>query len=201
MFDCVFDSTERWKVVKRIGGGGFGEIYESIDLVTREHVAMKLESAQQQKQVLKMEVAVLKKLQGKLFIIFFLFLPLKFDWSQKLAKNKLFCENHWHHQLVFEFRLSWSIPIYFNLIFEKNVDFNLFNSSFTYNHLAKPNRSKFRWCAFFVCFCSHLLLHHSQSTFQRLSHLFCITFHSYNLLCIFNLCIEVDCNVSHCLID
>ena len=79
MFDCVFDSTERWKVVKRIGGGGFGEIYESIDLVTREHVAMKLESAQQQKQVLKMEVAVLKKLQGKLFIIFFLFLPLKFD--------------------------------------------------------------------------------------------------------------------------
>jgi tau-tubulin kinase 1 len=79
LFDCVFDSTERWKVVKRIGGGGFGEIYESIDLVTREHVAMKLESAQQQKQVLKMEVAVLKKLQGKLFIIFFLFLPLKFD--------------------------------------------------------------------------------------------------------------------------
>jgi tau tubulin kinase len=33
--------------------------------VTREHVAMKLESAQQQKQVLKMEVAVLKKLQGQ----------------------------------------------------------------------------------------------------------------------------------------
>jgi len=56
---------ERWKVVKRIGGGGFGEIYEALDLVTREHIAMKLESAQQQKQVLKMEVAVLKKLQGK----------------------------------------------------------------------------------------------------------------------------------------
>lgn len=52
--------------MKRIGGGGFGEIYEALDLVTREHVAMKLESAQQQKQVLKMEVAVLKKLQGKL---------------------------------------------------------------------------------------------------------------------------------------
>ena len=49
----------------RIGGGGFGEIYEALDLVTREHVAMKLESAQQQKQVLKMEVAVLKKLQGR----------------------------------------------------------------------------------------------------------------------------------------
>ena len=56
---------ERWKVVKRIGGGGFGEIYEALDLVTREHVAIKLESTQQQKQVLKMEVAVLKRLQGK----------------------------------------------------------------------------------------------------------------------------------------
>lgn len=52
-------------MVKRIGGGGFGEIYEALDLVTREHVAMKLESAQQAKQVLKMEVAVLKKLQGE----------------------------------------------------------------------------------------------------------------------------------------
>ncbi|XP_037079756.1 uncharacterized protein LOC119100747 [Pollicipes pollicipes] len=56
---------ERWKVVKKIGGGGFGEIYEGLDLVTKEHVALKLESAKQPKQVLKMEVAVLKKLQGK----------------------------------------------------------------------------------------------------------------------------------------
>ncbi|XP_013793954.1 rho-associated protein kinase 1-like [Limulus polyphemus] len=56
---------ERWKVVKKIGGGGFGEIYEGLDLVTKELVAIKLESAKQAKQVLKMEVAVLKKLQGK----------------------------------------------------------------------------------------------------------------------------------------
>ncbi|KAF0310735.1 Tau-tubulin kinase Asator [Amphibalanus amphitrite] len=56
---------ERWKVVKKIGGGGFGEIYEGLDLVTKEHVALKLESAKQPKQVLKMEVAVLKKLQGR----------------------------------------------------------------------------------------------------------------------------------------
>ncbi|XP_022248897.1 tau-tubulin kinase homolog Asator-like [Limulus polyphemus] len=56
---------ERWKVVKKIGGGGFGEIYEGLDLVNKELVAMKLESAKQAKQVLKMEVAVLKKLQGK----------------------------------------------------------------------------------------------------------------------------------------
>uniref|UniRef100_A0A3P8UEE9 Tau tubulin kinase 1b n=1 Tax=Cynoglossus semilaevis TaxID=244447 RepID=A0A3P8UEE9_CYNSE len=36
-----------------------------MDLLTRENVALKVESAQQPKQVLKMEVAVLKKLQGK----------------------------------------------------------------------------------------------------------------------------------------
>ncbi|XP_073977373.1 tau-tubulin kinase asator isoform X5 [Rhodnius prolixus] len=56
---------ERWKVVKKIGGGGFGEIYEGLDLVTKEQVALKVESARQPKQVLKMEVAVLKKLQGR----------------------------------------------------------------------------------------------------------------------------------------
>ena len=50
--------------VKKIGGGGFGEIYEAVDMVTKESVALKLESAKQAKQVLKMEVAVLKKLQG-----------------------------------------------------------------------------------------------------------------------------------------
>lgn len=33
--------------------------------MTKESVALKLESAKQAKQVLKMEVAVLKKLQGK----------------------------------------------------------------------------------------------------------------------------------------
>ncbi|XP_078466476.1 uncharacterized protein LOC144729835 [Lampetra planeri] len=56
---------DRWKVFRKIGGGGFGEIYEAFDMLSRENVALKVESAQQPKQVLKMEVAVLKKLQGK----------------------------------------------------------------------------------------------------------------------------------------
>jgi len=51
--------------VRKIGGGGFGEIYEGEDVAGHEKVALKLESAKQPKQVLKMEVAVLKKLQGK----------------------------------------------------------------------------------------------------------------------------------------
>jgi len=50
--------------MKKIGGGGFGEIYEGFDLMNREAVALKLESICQPKQVLKMEVAVLKRLQG-----------------------------------------------------------------------------------------------------------------------------------------
>ena len=54
----------QYQLVKKIGSGAFGEIYEGIDLVTKEQVALKLESAKQPKQVLKMEVAVLKKLQG-----------------------------------------------------------------------------------------------------------------------------------------
>lgn len=56
---------ERWRICKKIGGGGFGEIYEAIDMVTQQKVAVKVESAQQPKQVLKMEVAVLKRLQGR----------------------------------------------------------------------------------------------------------------------------------------
>ncbi|XP_007890507.2 tau-tubulin kinase 1 [Callorhinchus milii] len=61
----AFTVKDRWKVLKKIGGGGFGEIYEATDLLIRDNVALKVESAQQPKQVLKMEVAVLKKLQGK----------------------------------------------------------------------------------------------------------------------------------------
>jgi len=57
--------------VRKIGGGGFGEIYEGEDVTSQERVALKLESAKQPKQVLKMEVAVLKKLQGRLYNLFF----------------------------------------------------------------------------------------------------------------------------------
>uniref|UniRef100_A0A0N4UCP2 Protein kinase domain-containing protein n=1 Tax=Dracunculus medinensis TaxID=318479 RepID=A0A0N4UCP2_DRAME len=57
---------ERWKIKAKVGGGGFGEIYEATDLQNRnERVAVKVESSKATKQVLKMEVAVLRRLQGK----------------------------------------------------------------------------------------------------------------------------------------
>lgn len=55
---------DKWKVTKKIGGGGFGEIYQAQIIGSEEPVAIKVESAKQSKQVLKMEVAVLKALQN-----------------------------------------------------------------------------------------------------------------------------------------
>ena len=55
---------DRWKILTKIGGGGFGEIYEVLDIINDNKVAIKLESNKEPKQVLKMEVAVLKRLQG-----------------------------------------------------------------------------------------------------------------------------------------
>lgn len=75
----------RWKILKKIGQGAFGktnsltlqmqknfqltlftgEVYSARNVVTSELVAIKVERVDSTKQVLKLEVAVLKKLQGK----------------------------------------------------------------------------------------------------------------------------------------
>lgn len=34
--------AHRFKIIKRIGSGAFGTIYEGKDLVTQEHIAIKL---------------------------------------------------------------------------------------------------------------------------------------------------------------
>lgn len=74
--------------VRKIGGGGFGEIYEGVDLVTRELVALKLESAKQPKQVLKMEVAVLKRLQG-----IYIFFSIKY-YYKRYSMLSTSCSSH-----------------------------------------------------------------------------------------------------------
>lgn len=59
---------ERWKVYKSIGKGAFGEIYQCEDLETGAQVALKTEKLDSKKRVLKIEVAVLKKLQACPFV-------------------------------------------------------------------------------------------------------------------------------------
>eukprot|EP00292_Cryptomonas_paramecium_P008477 CAMPEP_0113708036 /NCGR_PEP_ID=MMETSP0038_2-20120614/28745_1 /TAXON_ID=2898 /ORGANISM="Cryptomonas paramecium" /LENGTH=275 /DNA_ID=CAMNT_0000633671 /DNA_START=175 /DNA_END=998 /DNA_ORIENTATION=- /assembly_acc=CAM_ASM_000170 len=53
----------RWRLTKKVGQGAFGEIYSAVDVTNEDPVAVKLERWDNKKAVLKMEVAVLKKLQ------------------------------------------------------------------------------------------------------------------------------------------
>ena len=48
--------TSNFKIVKKIGEGGFGAVYKVIDMETKNVYAMKTENAQDKVQVLKMEV-------------------------------------------------------------------------------------------------------------------------------------------------
>lgn len=62
----------RWKVLKKIGAGAFGEIFSGKNVITNEMVAIKVERVDNKKQVLKLEVAVLKKLQACPYVCRFL---------------------------------------------------------------------------------------------------------------------------------
>ncbi len=57
----------RWIVHARVGGGGFGQIFQAFDTERREEVAIKVEPITKElsKQVLRMEVVILRKLDGK----------------------------------------------------------------------------------------------------------------------------------------
>eukprot|EP00037_Helgoeca_nana_P024626 m.262922 g.262922 ORF g.262922 m.262922 type:complete len:597 (+) comp26695_c1_seq1:144-1934(+) len=59
----------RWRVKEEIGSGGFGSIYRATD-GTRE-VAVKCESISVNRSLIKMEVTVLKELQGEPFAVKF----------------------------------------------------------------------------------------------------------------------------------
>ncbi|KAJ3117943.1 Tau-tubulin kinase 2 [Phlyctochytrium bullatum] len=53
----------RWKIIETVGKGAFGEVYTALDFQTSETVAIKVESPACKKPVLKLEIAVLRKLQ------------------------------------------------------------------------------------------------------------------------------------------
>jgi len=54
----------RWRISQQIGMGAFGEIYIAQNVSTREPVAVKVEPANDKKQALRAEVAIMRKLQG-----------------------------------------------------------------------------------------------------------------------------------------
>ncbi|KAJ3452796.1 tau-tubulin kinase 1 [Anaeramoeba flamelloides] len=62
-----FVLRERWKLLNKIGQGGFGEIFRALDLETEEKVAIKLEKVDANKRALRLEVAVLQKMQSSRF--------------------------------------------------------------------------------------------------------------------------------------
>ncbi|KAL6046385.1 Tau-tubulin kinase Asator [Balamuthia mandrillaris] len=62
----------RWKILRKIGQGAFGEIYSGRDIHTNKLVAIKVERVDSKKQVLKLEVAVLKKLQTCPWVVQFI---------------------------------------------------------------------------------------------------------------------------------
>ena len=55
----------RWHVTQKIGGGGFGQIYQAYDKLRRELVAVKVESNSQARQGIRMEVTVLRRMQNR----------------------------------------------------------------------------------------------------------------------------------------
>lgn len=58
------EQVKRWKVVKKLGGGGFGQVYKVLDRDGKE-LAMKVEPTAGSKHVLRSELAIFKRIQGK----------------------------------------------------------------------------------------------------------------------------------------
>ncbi|KAI8813965.1 kinase-like domain-containing protein [Cladochytrium replicatum] len=54
----------RWKILNTLGKGAFGEVYQAMDLLSGESVAIKVENPSCKKPVLKLEISIMRRLQG-----------------------------------------------------------------------------------------------------------------------------------------
>ncbi len=61
----IQNSSASWRILEKIGAGGFGQIYKAECPATHTTLAIKMESIKANKQVMKMEVHVLRALQGQ----------------------------------------------------------------------------------------------------------------------------------------
>jgi tau tubulin kinase len=64
---------EKWKIVKKIAAGGFGQVYLASEIHTSTQVAIKTELSSAEKQLIKMEVAVFKTLPSYQYTPTFLY--------------------------------------------------------------------------------------------------------------------------------
>ncbi|KAJ6240879.1 tau-tubulin kinase 1 [Anaeramoeba flamelloides] len=63
----------RWKLLNKIGQGGFGEIFCVYDLETQQKAAVKMERIDRNKRALRLEIAVLRKIQESRFSTKFIY--------------------------------------------------------------------------------------------------------------------------------
>ncbi|PIO56075.1 hypothetical protein TELCIR_22531, partial [Teladorsagia circumcincta] len=56
---------KRWRILKRIGEGGFGAVYKVEDVETHDLAALKAEWDRGPRSVLRLEAMILRRLEGK----------------------------------------------------------------------------------------------------------------------------------------
>ena len=87
----------RWKLIKKIGSGGFGTVYECVDLVTNHRVALKIELANKPLHMLrlKQEKDILEKLQDRDHFCSF------FEYGVKHGHGVNVLDNHKYNELFY----------------------------------------------------------------------------------------------------
>ena len=77
----------KYRLVRKIGSGSFGDIYLGINITNGEEVAVKLESIKARHPQLLYESKLYKILQGKLTPFFTIFLKDEYSWLSFFVSN------------------------------------------------------------------------------------------------------------------
>ncbi|KAJ3119403.1 Tau-tubulin kinase 2 [Physocladia obscura] len=77
----------RWRLLSVLGKGAFGEVYLAADMLTGNQVAVKIESPSCKKQVLKLEISIIRKLQDCSYVAGHVGAG-RFTWPYQQATNQ-----------------------------------------------------------------------------------------------------------------